>query len=59
MSSPNSDHNFLGENLVLFYVFCGVFVVEHVSKKIKTWIGEWLGGVWQSEFFSDFFIFLT
>ena len=55
-SSLNSDFFLQGWN---FCVACVVFVVIHVSKKKKIRYGSgWvLSG--QSEFFSDFRIFLT
>ena len=37
--------------LFVFSFFCFLFV-EHI---LKIWIGVCFGGVWQSEFFSDFF----
>ena len=54
-SSPNSDYYFYWGNFVCFVCFLCCF---HVSKKKIGFGGGWVGSG-QSEFFSDYFTFLT
>ena len=45
------------EILYFFVLFVVFFFVEHVSKKIKNWIEEWVGGVWPIRVFLGFLDF--
>ena len=42
-SSLNSDLIFFGGEFVFVCVFCVVFLFPNVSKKVKNWIGGWVG----------------
>ena len=56
-SSPNANLLFWGEILRFFVFFVLFFVIVHVLKIMKNWIGGWVVGVWTIRVFLRFLDF--